>query len=670
MAAPKALKDKAAKLRAEIEHHNELYYAQAAPEISDVEFDKLLRELQDLEAKHPDLVTPDSPTQRVGGAPLEGFEQITHAVPMLSIDNTYSEAEVREFDARVRRGLEGDAPEYVVELKVDGVAISLRYEKGVFVRGATRGDGVTGDDITQNLKTIRSLPLTLKGNPPPLLEVRGEVFMHKSELVRLNKEREAEGETLYANPRNTTAGTLKQLDTKLVAKRRLNLFVFDIAEVAGGQRAEHRDTLKNLKKWGFPVNDTFEFCKDIDGVMKVIETWNTKRHTLDYETDGMVIKVNDPAQRARLGSTAKSPRWVIAYKFPAEIKPTKLLGISIQVGKSGTLTPVAELEPVTLAGTVVRRASLYNFEDLERKDLRVGDTVEVQKAGEIIPQVLGYVKEKRVKGARRFKVPDACPVCLGAVHKDPDGAYLRCLNLSCPAQVTERLVYFASRGAMDIEGMGPAMVELVVNAGWVKDPSDLYDLTVEQLAGPEKNKLKSAENLVNGIEASKKRPLHRLLTGLNIRHVGGRTAQVVADHFGSMKAIENASVEELQEVDEVGEVVAKSIHDFFETDENRALIKRLSAHGLTMQQEKRAASAGPRPFEGKTIVVTGTLANYSRDSIEERIRELGGKSSGSVSKKTDYLLAGESAGSKLDKARELGVTILDEKEFEKLAGEK
>jgi len=667
MAVTKKLIEQAEKLRKDIEHHNYLYYTKAAPEITDVTFDKLLRELQELEGKYPELQTPDSPTQRVGGAPLEGFAQVEHVVPMLSIDNTYNEEELREFDKRVRKGLDGEQPEYVVELKVDGVAVAVLYEQGTLVRGATRGDGVTGDDITTNLRTIHALPLKLKDAPPDRLEVRGEVFMHKSELARINKEREAEGETLYANPRNTTAGTLKQLDPKAVAKRRLTLFVFDIAPLPGVARTPHIQTLKNLAKWGLPVNQHHKHCNTIDDVLKVVEEWRTRRHELDYETDGMVIKVNDPAQRDRLGSTAKSPRWVIAYKFPAEVKQTKLLGISIQVGKSGTLTPVAELEPVTLAGTVVKRASLYNFEDLERKDLRVGDTVEVQKAGEIIPQVLGYVKDKRVKGARRFKVPEACPECLGAVHKDPDGAYIRCLNLSCPAQVKERLVYYASRGAMDIENLGPAIVEQLVEKGLVRDMADLYDLTVDQLAELERMAEKSARNLVDGIEASKKRPLHRLLTGLGIRHVGGRTAQVVADHFGSMDAIAKASVEELQEVNEVGEVVAQSIHDFFATAENRALIKRLSAHGLIMEQEKRAASNGPRPLEGKTIVVTGTLQNYSRESIQERIHELGGKASGSVSKKTDYLLAGESAGSKLDKARELGVKVIDEKEFEKLA---
>jgi DNA ligase (NAD+) len=666
MSVAKKQRDQAEKLRKEIEHHNYLYYSKAAPEISDLEFDRLLRELQDLEDKHPDLRTPDSPTQRVGGQALEGFAQVTHDVPMLSIDNTYNEAELREFDARVRRGLDGEAPEYVVELKVDGVAVSLRYEDGVLARGATRGDGVTGDDITANLRTIRALPLKLKDAPPPLLEVRGEVYMNKSELARINKEREEAGDALYANPRNTTAGTLKQLDPKIVATRRLSLFTFDIAPVKGLEPKAHLETLKNLKKWGLPVNDTHEFCRDIGAVIETIEQWKTRRHSLDYETDGMVIKVNDPAQRARLGSTSKAPRWVIAYKFPAEVKQTKLLGISIQVGKSGTLTPVAELGPVTLAGTVVRRASLYNFEDLERKDLRVGDTVEVQKAGEIIPQVLGYVKEKRPKGTRRFKMPDACPVCLGAVHKDADGAYLRCLNLACPAQVKERLVYYASRAAMDIENMGPAIVEQLVEKGLVRDPADLYELKSEQLEALERMGEKSARNLVEGIAASKKRPLHRLLTGLGIRHVGGRTAQVVADHFGSMEAVEKAGVEELQEVNEVGEVVAQSIHDFFATHENRRLVDRLSAHGLNMDEARKAVKAGPRPLEGKTIVVTGTLQNYSRDAIEQRIHELGGKPSSSVSKKTDYVLAGESPGSKVDKARELGVKVIDEKEFERL----
>jgi DNA ligase (NAD+) len=490
--------------------------------------------------------------------------------------------------------------------------------------------------------------------------------MTKTELERLNKEREEAGEPPYANPRNTTAGTLKQLDPKAVAKRRLTLFVFDIAPLEGIERTPHVQTLKNLSKWGLPVNKHHRHCADIDTVLEVIEEWRTRRHELDYETDGMVVKVNDPDQRDRLGATSKSPRWIIAYKFPAEVKQTRLKDIRIQVGKSGTLTPVADMDPVTLAGTTVRHASLYNFEDLERKDLRVGDMVEVQKAGEIIPQVLRYVPGKRPKGTRKFKAPTKCPVCGGAVHKDPDGAYTRCLNLACPAQIKERLQYYASRSAMDIEGMGPAVVEQLVDQELIGDPADLYELSAEQLEELERMGKKSAQNLIDGIEASKERPLHRLINGLGIRHVGGRTAEILADHFGSMDALVNASVEELVEVHEIGEVVAQSIHDFFETKENQTLVDRLGAHGLTMKQEKRR-STGPRPLDGKTIVVTGTLENYTRDSIKEHIHELGGKASSSVSKKTDYVLVGDSPGSKADKARELGVKIISERDFEKLA---
>ncbi len=662
----KSVREKAQRLREELEHHNYLYYVEANPKISDQKFDALLKELEALEEQFPDLRTPDSPTQRVGGQPLEGFAQVEHVVPMLSIDNTYNEDELRKFDERVRKGLDGDAPDYVVELKVDGVAVAMVYEEGLLARGATRGDGVTGDDITTNLRTIHALPLRLKDSPPARLEVRGEVFMPKSELARINKEREEAGEPLYANPRNTTAGTLKQLDPKAVAKRRLTLFVFDIAPLDGVERTPHVQTLKNLSKWGLPVNKHHNHCKNIDEVLAVIEDWRTRRHDLDYETDGMVVKVNDSAHRDRLGSTSKSPRWVIAYKFPAEVKPTRLNEIRIQVGKSGTLTPVAELEPVLLAGTTVRRASLYNFEDLERKDLRVGDTVEVQKAGEIIPQVLRYIPEKRPKGTRRFKAPTNCPECGGDVHKDPDGAYTRCLNLACPAQVNERLRYYASRGAMDIEGMGPAIVEQLVAQQLVRDPADLYELTADQLEDLERMGKKSARNVIDGIEASKKRPLHRLINGLGIRHVGGRLAEILADRFGSMDALMRATVEELEEVDEVGEVVARSVHDFFETKENKHLVDRLGAHGVNLIQEKKRA-AGPRPLDGKTIVVTGTLANYSRESIQERIHELGGKASSSVSKKTDYVLIGDSPGSKAEKARELGVKVIDEKEFELLA---
>ncbi len=662
---PQKARDRAKRLAREIERHSRLYYVEAKPEISDTEFDTLLKELEALEAEYPTLRTPDSPTQRVGGEPLEGFETVQHAVPMLSIDNTYSPDELRAFDERVRKGLDGEAPRYVVEAKIDGVAVSMRYEDGMLIRGTTRGDGYAGDDITANLRTVRSLPLRLTGHPPKLLEVRGEIFMRASELERINKEREKNGEPLYANPRNTTAGTLKLLDPKQVAQRRLELFVYDIAPLEGSEITAHHKTLARLRKMGFPVNPDAAECADIDEVLKACEEWETRRKELDYEIDGMVVKVDSAEQRSRLGATAKAPRWVIAYKFPAEVAQTKLLAITVQVGKSGTLTPVAELEPVSLAGTTVRRASLYNFDDLARKDLRIGDTVEVQKAGEIIPQVLRAVPGKRAKGAKRFPLPTRCPVCDTEVHKDPDGAFLRCLNMACPAQVKERLEYFASRGAMDIEGLGPAVVELLVDEGLVANPADLYDLKLENITKFKKSGEKWAENLIEGIRKSKARPLHRLLNGLGIRHVGSRTAEVLADHFQSLENLMAGTTEELEAVPEVGEIVAKSVHDFFDTEENQSLVKRLKDHGLTLAIAER--TAGPRPFEGKTLVVTGTLSNYSRDTIKERIRELGGRTSSSVSSKTDYILAGENAGSKLTKAEKLGIAILDEDAFEKLA---
>lgn len=662
---PKKTRERAERLSEELERHTRLYYEEAAPEITDTEFDRLLRELEELEEKYPGLRSPDSPTQRVGGRPSEGFESVEHSSPMLSIDNTYSAEELRAFDERVKKGLEGETPEYVVELKLDGVAVSLRYENGIFVLGATRGDGVRGDDITANLRTVRSLPLRLDGKPPGVVEVRGEAFMHKSELARLNEEREKKGEPPFANPRNTTAGSLKQLDPKLVARRRLDIFMYDLVPAAGADVGTHQETLEGMKAWGFPVNSHTEFCADIEAVLAACERWESERHGLDYETDGMVVKVNSRGQRDRLGATSKAPRWVIAYKFPAEVGQTKLIDITIQVGKSGALTPVAEMEPVQLAGTTVRRASLYNFEDLARKDLRVGDTVEVQKAGEIIPQVLRYLPNKRPKKAKQFAIPKVCPVCGNAVRKDPDGVFLRCLNLACPAQVKERLVYFASRGAMDVEGLGPAVVELLVDNELVKNPADLYTLQVGESKKFKKSGEKWAQNLVAGIEKSKARPLHRLLNGLGIRHVGGHIAEVLADHFGSIDALMSATPEALADVHEIGETVAASVHDFFDTQENRALIERLKAYGLTLEQE--TAAGGPRPLEGKTIVATGTLENYTRDSIKQRIKELGGRSASSVSKKTDYVLAGENAGSKVAKAEEMGVEVLTEDEFEKLA---
>ena len=653
-------------LAVDIERHNRLYYVEAAPEITDLEFDALLKELEALEAEYPALRTPDSPTQRVGGEPIEGFETVDHLVPMLSIDNTYNEEELRAFDERVRRGLEGaENVDYVVEPKLDGVAISLRYENGILTRAATRGDGARGDDVTANVRTIRSLPLRLEEDPPPLLEVRGEVMMRYPELERINRIREEQGEAPLANPRNSTAGTLKLLDPKQVAQRRLEIFLYDIAPIEGVQLTSHWDTLKRLETYGLPVNANHTKCTSLAEVLHVIREWETRRAELDYEIDGMVVKLNDVAQRRRLGATSKSPRWVIAYKYPAQVARTRLHKITVQVGKTGALTPVANLDPVLLAGTTVKRATLHNFEELERKDVRERDTVEIQKAGEIIPQVLRFVPELRPKNAAKFPIPTACPECGGDVHKDPEGVYLRCVNAGCPAQIKERIEHFASRRAMDIEGLGPSLVEQLVDKGHVKDFADLYALQKETLVNLERFGEKSAENLLDALEASKQRPLSRLLNGLGIRHVGGHTADVLAGHYGKIDTLIAAPVEELQEIYEIGAVVAASVHDFFTEPRNQELVEKLRAADLTMS-EGHTERAGPRPLEGKTVVVTGTLHKHSRVEIQDRIKKLGGRPSGSVSKKTDYVVAGENAGSKLDKAQSLGVAVLTEAQFEAL----
>ncbi|MBX7258034.1 MAG: NAD-dependent DNA ligase LigA [Candidatus Hydrogenedentes bacterium] len=651
-----------------VEHHNRLYYQDAAPEISDAEFDRLLKDLEAIEALHPEWVTPESPTQRVGGAPLSEFETVEHDVPMLSIDNTYNEDELRAFDQRVCKGL-SEPPRYVVELKVDGVAITLRYEDGRFVRAATRGDGTRGDNVTANVRTIRAVPLVLKGHPPSVLEVRGEVYMRRKELDRINQLREEAGEAPLANPRNATAGTLKQLDSRLVAQRRLSLVCYDIAAIDGAELESHSKTLAELEAYGLPVGVLRQSCVNIDEVLDVCRTWDTKRSELDFDIDGLVIKVDSAAHRRILGTTSKSPRWVIAYKYPAQVARTRLERIVVQVGKTGTLTPVAEMQPVPLAGTVVKRASLHNFEELYRKDIREGDTVEIQKAGEIIPQVLRAIVEERPEDTKPYAIPTECPECHGEVHKDPEGVYLRCLNLACPAQVKERLRYFASRGAMDIEGLGPAVIEQLVDNGIIRDPSGLYDESLVNemtLANLDRMGVKSAANLVDAIRASKARPLSRLLNGLGIRHVGARTAEILAEHFLSMEAIEAAKVEDLSAVHEIGDIVAASIRDFFDTDENKRLVDRLKDSGVNMIEERRA-DGGALPFKDKTIVVTGTLKNYSRESIQDRIKELGGRPSSSVSAKTHFLLAGESAGSKLAKAQSLGVRVLTEVEFEAMA---
>lgn len=652
-------------LRDLIAHHNRLYYQEARTEISDMEFDALVRELEEIEARHSELLTPDSPTQQVWGAPLEGFTTVTHRVPMLSIGNTYNEQEVLKFDQDVRKLLGGDAVEYVVELKMDGVAMSLTYRDGNLVQAATRGDGRSGDDVTQNVRTIRSLPKQLKSAPAGEYEIRGEVYMTRPELERLNVLRAEAGEEAYRNPRNTTAGTLKLLDPKQVAARHLEIALYDLLSVDVPRPSTHMEILTLLADWGLPVNPYYRHCPTIQEVLQSCEEWREKRHTLDYETDGLVVKVNRLDQRERLGATAKAPRWVIAYKFPAEVARTRLLGISLQVGKSGVLTPVAELEPVALAGTIVKRSTLHNFEELRRKEIRVGDMVEVQKAGEIIPQVLRHVPEYRPAHATPYVEPTACPECGGPVQQDPEGVFVRCINFSCPAQVRGRLEHFASRGAMDIEGLGPAIIDQLVSRGLVHTPADLFQLDVDTLTALERMGKKSAENLVAALEACKQRPLSRLLFGLGIQHVGTSTATALARRY-ALDNLYTVTAEELAQVEDIGPVVSQSIIAFFASPENHALLDALRASGLNFDKEAAPEIAGDSPIAGKTFVVTGTLERYGRDEIHERILRAGGKTASSVSKKTDYLVAGDKAGSKLDKARELGVTVLSETEFETL----
>ncbi len=666
--APPEARAEYERLKAEIERHNRLYFVLAESEIGDIEFDALLRALGGMEAEYSDLLTPDSPTQRVGGRPFSGFRTVAHRVPMLSIDNTYDAEELREFDGRTRKGLDGEAPAYVVELKLDGVAISLLYEDGVFVQAVTRGDGLWGDVVTQNVRTVHSLPLRLKEGCPSPLEVRGEVFMMVSELKRLNRIRQEREEEPYRNPRNTTAGTLKLLDPKQAAERRLDVFVYDIAPAAHIETLSHADTLARLEAWGLPVDPHHERCAGIEQVIDVCAKWNEERGALDYEIDGMVVKVDSGEQRARLGARSKSPRWVIAYKFPAQVARTRLLDIKVQVGKSGALTPVAELEPVPLAGTVVKRASLHNFDELAKKDLRIGDTVEVQKAGEIIPQVLGYVADERPPAAVPFSVPERCPECGSEVHRDAEGVIVRCLNLSCPAQVKERLAHFASRRAMDIDGLGPAVIEQLVERGLVLAPTALYALDAGTLAGLERLGDKSAANLVEAIEKTKDRSLRRLLFALGIRNVGGHIAELLAQHYGDMDALLAARKEDMEDIHEIGGIVAASVREFFDTPMNRDLIEGLRAAGLRMDDVKIGEEGAPAALRGKNFVVTGTLSKYTRGQIEGLIKDAGGKATSSVSKKTDYVVAGENAGSKKSKAQELGIPVLSEGDFDRLLG--
>jgi DNA ligase (NAD+) len=654
-----------ARLRDAIRRHDYKYYVEASPEISDLEYDRLVARLKELEARHPELITPDSPTQRIGDQPVPGLTPITHRVPMLSIENTYSLDDLKKFGERTAKLLPGEKIEWVVELKVDGVAVSLLYEDGVLVYGATRGNGIVGDDVTHNIRTVREVPLRLMGESvPPVLEVRGEIYMTNSDLVTLNEARKAEGEPPFANTRNVTAGTIKSLDPRVAAGRRLRFFCHSVGSVEGLRARTHMEFLAEMRKHGLPSTPFVACFPDFGAATEYCEGLIERLHELDFEIDGLVLKVNRFDQRQRLGATSKAPRWVIAYKFEKYEATTRVNGIRVQVGKTGAITPVADLEPVELAGTTVSRASLHNADEIERKDVRIGDVVVVEKAGKIIPHVVRVEKHLRRGELPKFVFPKQCPECGAKVVKDEGGVYIRCPNPACPAQLKERIRYFASRNAMDIEGLGDKLVDQLVGRGLVRSYGDLYRLKAEQLAGLERMGQRSSEKLVAAIAASKDRGLARLLAALAIRHVGNRVASVLAAHFGSMEKLRAARIEDLSAVLEIGPVIAQSVYDFLHSDYGTKTIDDLAALGVKMEAEAKAPAS--QALEGKTIVVTGTLNKYSRDEIQELIARHGGRAASSVSKKTDFVLAGAEAGSKLDKARALGIPVLSEEEFEEL----
>lgn len=655
---PENARIRAKELREEINHHNYLYHVLDSPQITDTRFDALMKELLELERKYPRLVTPDSPTQRVGGQPRKGFKTVSHRVPMLSLGNAFDEYELRDFDRRVKSVITGEKVEYVTELKIDGLAVSLLYEDGLFVQGATRGDGETGEDITENLKTVRSIPLRLKDNIT--LEVRGEVYMPKSSFAQLNKNREETGKPLFANPRNAAAGSLRQLDPAVTASRNLSIFVYGIGYTGTEAFETHHQLLNFLAKQGFRVNPHFQLCADIEEVISYCQIWKDRRFDLEYSMDGMVIKVNSFRQQENLGTTIKNPRWAIAFKFPPEEATTRIKKIILKVGRTGVLTPTAILEPVRIAGTTVSRATLHNEDYIEAKDIRIGDTVVVHKAGDIIPEVVEVKKDLRTGSERPFKMPSECPECGADVIRQEGEAATRCTGAACPAQVREGLIHFASRGAMDITGLGPALINQLVDAGLVKDITDLYRLRKEDLLQLQRMGEKSSRNLLQAIDDSRRNPLHRLIFGLGIRHVGERAARLLAGKFSSIDNLMRASKEELTAISEIGPTIAESVTTFFAQQQNREIIRKLQEAGVNTRSDNEETSRSGRPLKGKTFVLTGTLQGLTRNEAREKIESLGGKVSSSVSKKTDYLVAGENPGSKYEKAQKLGTTILDE----------
>ena len=666
---PKSVEKEIEKLRELIRHHEHRYYVSDDPEISDAEFDKLMRRLQDIEREHPELVTPDSPTQRVGGKPAEEFPKVRHPKPMMSLDNTYTVEELRDFDHRVRELAGRDRIEYVAELKLDGLSMALTYQNGVLARGVTRGDGNEGEDVTANVKTIRSLPLRIE--PKKLaaaadwakrFEVRGEVIMARRAFELANVQREAAGEPRFANPRNAAAGSIRQLDSRIVAERRLDMFLYFLQVEGVEPLPEHATALETLKKLGFKVNPHWRLCRAFDDVLAFIGEWEEKRDKLEYDIDGIVVKVNDTRLWEELGATAKSPRWAIAYKYSPRQATTVVRDIRAQVGRTGTITPVADLEPVDVGGVTVSHATLHNMDEIERLGIKIGDTVLIQRAGEVIPQVVKVTRH--AADGREFTMPKKCPVCGGEVHRAEGEVAYRCVNVSCPAKLKESLLHFASRRAMNIDGLGDALVDQLVDKGLVRDLADLYSLKKDELANLERMGEKSAENLLAEIEASKKKELARLLFALGIRFVGERTAEFLAGHFGSLEKLAAATEEELLEVEEVGPKIAQSILEFFREKRNRTLLEKLKKAGLQFDGKRARKAEGK--LSGKQFVLTGTLAQHSRDEARRLIEEAGGRVVGSVSKKTDYVVVGADPGSKFDKARALGVKTIDEKQLLKL----
>lgn len=654
------IEERIKELKDKLNHHNYMYYVLDRPEISDYEYDMMMRELIKLEEEHPELKTPDSPSQRIGGEPVKEFEPFTHVVVMQSLANAFSEGELRDFDRRVKSSV-GDV-EYVVELKIDGLSVELIYEDGIFTIGSTRGDGYVGENVTSNLKTIKSIPLKLKDNLN--LIVRGEVFMPRASFEKLNQERERNGESLFANPRNAAAGSLRQLNPKITAKRDLDIFVFNLQRIEGVELKTHVEALEFLKEQGFKVSPHLKKCKNIDEVIEDINYIRTIRDSLPYDTDGAVVKVNDLEKREILGSTVKDPRWAIAFKYPAERQKTKVKDIIVQVGRTGALTPTAILEPVKIAGSVVSRATLHNEDYIKEKDIRIGDTVIIQKAGEIIPEVVSVVVEDRKGDEKYFFMPDTCPECGATTVRLPGEAVTRCTGLNCPAQLKRGIIHFASKDAMDIDGLGPAVIGQLLDKHLIHNIADLYFLKYDDLIKLDRMGDKSVRNLLNAIEESKGRDLDRVIFGLGIDLIGSKAASILANHFKTMESLENASFDELTNIEEVGPKMADSIIAFFKERQNREIIGRLKEAGVNMV--KMEAKNTSNIFDGLTFVLTGTLSNYTRDEAKKLIEERGGKVTSSVSKKTDYVVAGSDPGSKLAKAQQLGVRIIDEKEFENM----